>query len=79
MSTSKAAAATAALLALLSCAPQYESGKTACAATGQACPDGFVCIGIRCYKAGETPDGAASAGAGGAGGSGVPLDRPTPA
>jgi hypothetical protein len=63
------ALAVAALLPLLSCAPQYESGKTACASTGQACPDGYVCINIRCYKAGEAPDGAGGSGGGGSGGS----------
>lgn len=65
MTTAKALAAGA--LLLLSCSPQYESGKTACASSGQACPDGYVCINIRCYKADEAPDGApAAGGAGGA-------------
>ncbi len=57
--------APAALLTLLSCAPHYESGKTACATTGQLCPDGYLCRNTRCYKLGEEPDASAAGGTGG--------------
>jgi len=70
----RAKALTAALLLSLSCAPQYESGKTACASSGQACPDGYTCINIRCYKLGEAPDGSSAAGGSGGGGSGGATD-----
>jgi hypothetical protein len=56
------------LAGLLSCSPEYQSGVTACAASGPACPDGFVCVGIRCYREGEQPIGGAGGAGGGSGG-----------
>jgi hypothetical protein len=63
------------LAGLLSCSPEYQSGVTACAASGPACPDGFVCVGIRCYREGEQPlGGAGGTGGGGGGGGGSASD-----
>jgi hypothetical protein len=64
----------AALGALATCSPEYESGATACGASEPRCPDGFTCVGIRCYKRGQEPTNVATtdAGATGAGGTGIP-------
>ena len=46
-----------AALLVTTCSPEYKSGVTACAEKEPRCPEGFVCSGIRCYLAGEAPDG----------------------
>ena len=54
-----------AALLLTTCSPEYKSGVTACAEKEPRCPEGYVCSGIRCFLAGEVPDGGAVLGGGG--------------
>jgi hypothetical protein len=60
---------------LAACSPEYENGITACGAAEPRCPDGFTCVGIRCYKKGQEPtnverDAGSTTGAGGSLGTG---------